>query len=162
MIPWCMWNGTYQPSSMSIFGQRQAVNVMTLGSWGSELSKRWMEKLKSAGLEANFLYDFLTEKVVGKQYVWDLTTRVNLFNDLKMSPEKVRDDPEAIVPEPTAKKRKRVALPFNDSNFIWDEATRDQASKNHQGTTTIVKHIVCLDSFGSRITVTLNSTFPRI
>lgn len=77
-----------------------------------------MRKDESAVPLANTLYDLFTDKIVGNQYDWKPSREYIL--------REPREQPVAL-PETTQqqkKRRKRVSLEYDDSDFIWGDPDR--------------------------------------
>jgi len=92
---------------------RLGIKVSKIG--GDEVL--WISRSTEGAVRlANTLYDLFTKKIVGKQYVWK-PDRIYIFREQSAG--------EGANPSGNAtRKRKRVGLPFHDSEYIWGDRER--------------------------------------
>lgn len=93
---------------------RVGIRVSKIG----EEKGRWLtRKDKSAVPLANTLYDLFTDKIVGHQYDW-LPSRKHIFREPRERQVELPEIPQQM------KKRKRVGLTYDASNFVWRDPDR--------------------------------------
>ncbi|MCJ1246208.1 hypothetical protein MMC30_003414 [Trapelia coarctata] len=93
---------------------RLGIKVSKIGGGDQVL---WIRKsMESAVPLANTLYDLFTRNIVGKQYHWK-PDRTHIFREQSAQ--------EGANPSGNeTRERKRVGLPFDDSEFIWGDRER--------------------------------------